>query len=604
MTALAYLPALRNGFVDLDDQENLVVNPWIRGFGGPELRWMATAFHVGHWQPFTWLSFALDYRLWGLDPAGFHLTSLVLHAANAALLFMLAIRLLAAAGVAPERCQAGAIVAALAWSLHPLRVESVAWATARRDVLSSFFLLSALLGYVPGDGRAPRLGRALVLTALSLASKASGMVIPALLLALDVWPLRRVSRASAGRVALEKLAFLALAVPSAMVALSASRAAGALQSLAAVTPAHRIGAAMYGIGFYVWKTIVPLRLLPLYEFPPDMGPLYPAALAGFATTLAIVGAAIWQRRRCPGLAAAAAWYLVAIAPTLGLAQSGPQVAADRYTYVAAMGWSVLGGGLLAARPLALAPVLLALAVLTWIQTGTWHDATTLWTRTVAIEPRHAYGHKSLGDAARIARDADGAIAQYREALRLRPAFDEAHNNLASLLASRGQYDEAFLHYQQALRINPRYAFAFTSYGVALANAGRAADAVEQHRHALAIDPELMEAHVNLGSALDDLGRLDEAMQEYEAAIRLRPSPEAYNDMGALLMKLSRVSEAVTMFRRAVALRPDLGTVRENLGLALLAAGDRAGAAAELTAALRLDPSLARSRETLAGLRAP
>jgi len=199
VTALAFLPILQNGFVDLDDAEGLVVNTWIRGLGAANLRWMLTTFHLGHWQPLAWLSFALDYRLWGLDARGFHLSGLLLHAANAGLLAVLAERLLACADVPAGRRLAGAVTAALLWSVHPLRVESVAWATERRDVLSGFFFLATLLAYVPGPGRPPRIGWALAGTALTLASKASGMVLPALLVLLDVYPLRRVGGASGSR---------------------------------------------------------------------------------------------------------------------------------------------------------------------------------------------------------------------------------------------------------------------------------------------------------------------------------------------------------------------------------------------------------------------
>src|SRR5437762_1762540 len=198
VTALAFLPILQNGFVDFDDAEGLVVNTWIRGLGPANLRWMLTTFHLGHWQPLAWLSFALDYRLWGLDARGFHLSGLLLHAANAGLLAVLAERLLACADVPAGRRLAGAVTAALLWSVHPLRVESVAWATERRDVLSGFFFLATLLAYVPGPGRPPRIGWALAGTALTLASKASGMVLPALLVLLDVYPLRRVGGAGGG----------------------------------------------------------------------------------------------------------------------------------------------------------------------------------------------------------------------------------------------------------------------------------------------------------------------------------------------------------------------------------------------------------------------
>ncbi len=611
VTVLAFLPVLRNGFVDLDDYQNLTLNTWIRGFGAANLRWMLTTFHLGHWQPLTWLSFALDYQLWGLDARGFHLTSLLLHAANAALLAVLAERLLACAGVAAGRRLAGAVCAALLWSVHPLRVESVAWATERRDVLSGFFLLLALLAYVQGPGRPPRLGLALLATALSLVSKASGMVLPALLVVLDVYPLRRLGGAAGWRprVWLEKLPFLLLATAAAAVALAAQRTAGALQTFGEITTAHRAGAAMLQVGLYVWKSLWPVRLLPLYEFPIDIGPLQRWALAGAATLVLLAATALALRRRCPGFAAALVAYLVALSPTIGLAQSGPQVAADRYTYLALVGWAVIAGGAMAtlidgARPRALALLVatLTLGTLTWRQCETWYDPRTMWTRVVAIDPDHCYGHKSVGDAARDAGDVETAIAEYERAVALRP-LAEAHSNLAAVLASQRRFDEAFEHYRAALRIKPDYAFAWTSYGASLEDAGRRDEAIAAHRRALAIAPDLMEAHVNLGSALDAAGQRDEAMREYATAIRLRPTPEVYNNLGTLLLRLDRPVDAVRALRQGVALRADIATLQENLGIALQRVGDRAGAAAAFAEALRLEPGRTSARAALAGLNA-
>ena len=606
VTALAFLPILQNGFVDFDDAEGLVVNTWIRGLGAANLRWMLTTFHLGHWQPLAWLSFALDYRLWGLDARGFHLTSLLLHAANAGLLAVLAERLLACADVPAGRRLAGAVTAALLWSVHPLRVESVAWATERRDVLSGFFFLATLLAYVPGPGRPPRIGWALAGTALTLASKASGMVLPALLVLLDVYPLRRVGGAvgwrgrAARRVWLEKVPFVILAGASATVALTAQRSVGALQTLGEVTTARRTGAAMLQLGFYLWRTLWPVRLLPLYEFPLDIGPLQRWALAGAGTVLALAAAAVVLRHRCPALGAALAAYLIALSPTLGLAQSGPQVAADRYTYLAMMGWAVLAGAVVAGtaeRPwrgaLAALPVALVLGVLTWRQSTTWRDARTMWARVVAVAPDNAYGHKSLGDVARDAGDLGTAIAEYRRAIALRP-LAEAHMNLAAALAAQRRFDEAFEEYRTALGLNPRYAFAWTSYGATLEDAGRRAEAIAAHRRALAINPDLMEAHVNLGSALDAAGQSDEAMREFAAAIRLRPTPEVYNDLGLLLLRLGRPAEAAAALRQGIALRADISVLHANLAVALQRLNDPAGAAAELAEARRLDPKRAQS----------
>jgi Tfp pilus assembly protein PilF len=606
VTACAFLPTLWNGFIDLDDQMNVVANPWIRALGPAELRWMLTTFHLGHWQPLSWVTLALDYRVWGLDASGYHLTSLVLHVLNAVLLFALARRLLRATGLDERRVLAGAAFGALLWSVHPLRVESVAWVTERRDVLATFFTLLALLAYTRGS-----IPGALVAAVLAMLAKASAMVIPVFLVILDVYPLRRLGGPrgwTIRRVWLEKVPFFALAIVGAVVAAAAQRSAGALRPLAEVTLAHRAGAAMYGLGFYLWKTIVPRHLLPMYEYPLDMSPLHPLALAGVVTAVAVAVAAIALRRRAPGIAAAFVAYLAAIAPTLGLAQAGPQVVADRYGYLSTIGWSIVAGGLAVAgatmqraRTVATALAVVVLAVLTARQTTMWHDPVTLWSRVAAIEPTNAFALKSLGDAARVAGNLDDAIRWYERALALR-TYADAEMNLATVLAQRGRVEDAVAHYRAAIRADPGYAFAYTSYGVLEANRRHFDEAIAAHRRALAIDPNLMEAHANLATALDDLGRDDEAKREYAEALRLKPSAEVYNNLGLLALKEQHPGDAVAMFRRALALRTDIPVVYLHLARALVAAGDRTGAATALDTALRLDPNLPGARAMLAEVR--
>jgi tetratricopeptide (TPR) repeat protein len=608
----AFAPAIRNGFIYLDDTANLVDNVAFRGLGLANVRWAFTTVLLGHWQPLAWLSFGLDWTLWGLRPAGYHLTNVLLHAANAVLVLLLARRLLARAGVPGARVDGGAALAALLWAVHPLRVESVAWATERRDVLSALFVLAALLAYV-GEGRR-RAAHAFALTVPALLAKASAMVMPALLVVLDVYPLGRLggrvgwTGPAARRVWREKIPFLAAALVAAGVALAAQHRAGALRSLAALGVGPRVGAAMHGLGFYVWKLVLPVRLSPMYGYWPGLGPADPAALAAFATFLALLGAALGLRRRCPALGAALAWYAAAVAPTLGLAQSGPQVAADRYTYLAAIGWSVLAGGVIATaigrprRRLAVgAPLVVVLGVLTVVQTTRWRDARTLWSHALAVDPTSGFAWYRLADQAWRAGDVDGAIARYRRAAALALGFPELENDFAAALAAKGDFDAAFTHYRAALALTPRFALAHTSYGVALARAGRLADAVEVHHRALAIDPRLMEAHVNLGLALEELGRTDEALAEYRTALAIRPSAEAYSNLGLLLASTGRLPEAIDAFRRATALRPDLAVVRENLARALAAHGEGEAARRELEEALRRDPDRAPARRLLAEL---
>jgi tetratricopeptide (TPR) repeat protein len=536
LTAVVFLPTVENGFVDLDDEYNFLENTMYRGFAPPQLRWMFTTFHLGPWQPLSWLSLAADHALWGLDPRGYHLTNLVLHAASAALLFVLARRLLRYAGLSEVAGASGAAFGALLWAIHPLRVESVAWVTERRDVLSGVFFLLGLLAYTLPPERPGRLPAALAASALALLAKASTMVLPVVLVALDMYPLRRLggtvgwTTPAARRVWGEKLWFVGLAAPVALLAVVGQRASGALVSLHGLSPAQRIATAMYGLGFYLWKTVVPVSLRPMYEYPHDFAPSHPLALAGAATALGVAVLALVLRRRVPGIAIALVVYLAAVAPVLGVVAAGPQVAADRYTYLAALGWSVLAGGLVAVAPgrpalrLALAgAVLLCMGSLTVRQIRIWRDGPTLWSYTAAVDPTNAFAQLRLAEHARRSGDLDGAIALVRESLRLSPWFGEAHYDLGTLLTAAGALDEARAHFETALRLNPPTAKRLTNYGFLLARSGRPAEAITQLRAALQLDPDLVGAHVNLAGVLAATGDRDGAAAELQTAIRLDPA---------------------------------------------------------------------------------
>ena len=524
VTALVFLPAVRNGFVEFDDQQNIVDNPLFRGLDPSRLRWMLTTFHLGHWQPLSWLSLAVDHALWGLDPHGYHLTNVLLHAANAALVFVLAQRLLVRAGMAATDAGGAAAAGALLWALHPLRVESVAWVTERRDVLSTFFVLLALCAYLVPEERRGRVAWTFVWGTLATLAKASAMVLPALLVVLDVYPLGRLggARGRSRAVWLEKVPFVALALVSMTVAVAAQRNAGALYSLADLPVAERIGGALYALGFTLWKTVLPIRLSPLYEYP-FVGPLDPRALAGLLTVAGVVAVALLLGRRGHAVAAALAWYVAAIAPTLGFSQAGAQLTADRYTYVAGMAPAVLAGAVAPRARVACASVVLALAVLTLRQIPTWHDGRTLWTRAVALDPDNASARVHLANVAQLEGDVDGAMAELERVLRARPSLAEAHTELAVLLTVRGQYDEATAHYREALRLDPSpRAEVLSNMGVLLLRSGRADEALTPLREAVRQRPDLPGVHENLAYALAATGDRVAAAHELEEALRLDP----------------------------------------------------------------------------------
>jgi len=482
---IAFLPALRGGFLPWDDESNLVTNRAWRGLGWAQLGWMLTTFHKGHWIPVTWLSFGADYFLWGMEPKGYHLTNVLLHAANAGLVCLLGLRLLAETGAAGAARLAGAAAAALFFALHPLRVESVAWVTERRDVLSAFFFLLAALGYLRAARHEPVWrSRAYWLSlgafALSLGSKSMAVSLPVILLILDVYPLRRSQTAWRTRV-LEKVPFALLSLLASAVAMVAVRAGGSVSSLADLGVAQRLAISAYSLVFYFWKTLLPIGLSPLYELPVGFDPFGPVYLLSAVVVIAITSAALALRKRWPWLLAAWTAYVVMLLPVVGIVHNGPQLTADRYTYLPCLPVALLAGQAVvqlwrwAWAVAASAGALLGLAGLAAFQIGVWRDAESLWTRVLAVSPS-AIAHASLGVVMDERGRHEEAIAQFSHALRINPGLAHAQNNWGIALARQGKWQEAVQHYEDALRLSPGYPEAHLNLAAALQRLGRYADA--------------------------------------------------------------------------------------------------------------------------------
>src|SRR5712692_3723317 len=331
LTFTAFLPALQNQFVNWDDPRNFLENPHYRGLGWTHLRWMWTT-HLGHYIPLTWMTLGLDYLLWGMNPLGYHLTNLLLHAANAVVFFFVVRRLLTRALPSPsERGYALAVsagVAALVFAIHPLRVESVAWVTERRDVLSGLFYLVAILLYLRACERGAR-GRGWYWLSVAafvgaLLSKSMVVNLPVVLLILDVYPLRRLGGAvgwwsePARRVYVEKIPLVLLGAAASAIALMAQVSIHAAASLTQLSVPSRLAVSAYGLSFYLWKMVVPVNLSPLYELPPTVNPWAPPFLLSYGLVLAITAIALALRRRVPGLPAAWFAYIVVLLPVLGI----------------------------------------------------------------------------------------------------------------------------------------------------------------------------------------------------------------------------------------------------------------------------------------------
>jgi len=546
LTFLCYLPALSNGFIDWDDSPLLLRNPHYRGLGPDQLRWMFTSRLMGHWMPLNWISFGLDHAVWGMTPFGYHLTNLLLHATNAAVVYALASKLLLLS--LPERLtsdrmrvRVGALVAALTFSLHPLRVESVAWVTERRDVLSGLFFLLAIWAYLKycearasadGGGRWPYWA-AVVLCGLALMSKVMAVSLPVILLLLDVYPLRRLGGGPRGwlgpaarAVLVEKLPFVALCAGASVLALWAQLAGGSPVPLEALPWSGRLAILGYQLAFYLGKTLVPTNLAILYELRLPLALETWRIALSVATVAAVTACALALRRRVPAALIAWAAYVVILLPPSGIVQSGYQIAADRYSYLACLGWSMLAGAGVAALGRAAAlPALLVIATLgglTWTQAKIWHDNETVWRRAVDVDPRSGIARANLGAALSAHGRTEEAMAELREAIRLRPGYPDAHLSLGLMLAQGGDPAGAVPHFSEALRLWPRFAEAHNNLGAALAVQGRRDEALSHFREALRLNPDYAEARNNLGLALAQDGKLREAAEQFARAVALNP----------------------------------------------------------------------------------
>ncbi|MDB4891806.1 MAG: hypothetical protein JWL61_3661 [Gemmatimonadetes bacterium] len=578
-TFVAFLPALNNGFVIWDDDKNFLSNPQYRGLGVTQLHWMWTTFHLGHYVPLSWMTLGLDYDLWGMNPAGYHLTNLLLHCANTVLLYFVARWILRLAAGAPTDggLTAAAAFAALLFAVHPLRVESVAWVTERRDVLSLCFYLSSLLAYLrSSDAEASRRRwylASLGLFLCALLSKATAMSLPAVLLVLSVYPLRVLGGGGGWWSASARQAYRRLA-PFAMLS-----ATSVLLSIVALHPPRQldIGAKLavsaYSLTFYLLKTVVPVRLSPLYQMPQQVDALSPAFLVSGGVVAVLCALAWWGRRRWPGVSTAWVVFVVIALPMLGIVQNGPQIAADRYTYHAAPALALLFGALVfppgrqVRRPLvAVAALVLAcLSVLTWRQTTVWRNTESLWTQALAVDSTSSIAQSGMAGVLFRANRIPEATAHSERAVALAPEDPDAHDALGVALARQGKLTEAVEQYERAIALKPTSDEAHENLGVVTAAQGDLDGAIRHYRRALELNPDNADAHVNWGNALVRESRPDDAIAHYEAALRIRPDhADAHHNWGVALARQGRLLEAIEQFRQALAIDPGHAEARAYL----------------------------------------
>jgi tetratricopeptide (TPR) repeat protein len=466
-----YLPSLQQGFVNWDDFYYITANPHLGRFDLAYLQWSFTTWWVLNWHPLTWISYGIDHAVWGKDAFGFHLTNVLLHAANTFLVFALGQRLFRRETLSTGATLAGAAVVAALFAVHPLHVESVAWVSERKDMLYTIFTLLALLAYLRYTQAEPKArllayAATLGLFALSALAKPMAVTFPAVLLLLDAWPLGRLGdAANRTRVAVvEKLPFVAISLGLTWLTVAAQQEGGALKT-GELSLFERLFVAVKALGFYLAKLVAPITLVPLYPLESEITPLRWDYLLALLAVVAISTAAVVWRRRAPILAAGWAFYLNTLLPVLGIVQVGAQAAADRYMYLPILGPLAIVGAAAAtvwdARPAlrgALAAiaalVMVALGARTIVQIGVWRDSITLWEHVLAVYPGSVTAHYNLGTAFLEHDDFRKSEEWLRRAIELDPQHAMALEKLGDLAGTRGSPNSALRYYLTAIEASP------------------------------------------------------------------------------------------------------------------------------------------------------
>jgi Flp pilus assembly protein TadD len=632
-TLVLFWPATRCDFINYDDPVYVTSNPHVSpGLTAGDVKAAFTDIVSANWHPVTMLSHALDCQLFGLSPWGHHLTGIVWHSINTVLVFVWLRRMTGARW--PSW-----FVAAF-FGLSPLRVESAVWVAERKDVLSGFFGLLALISYVeyargrqPAGGAQSALmdharsagrqsqgyerwayGLAWLFLGVGLLSKPMLVTWPLVMLLLDYWPLQRLGTRNFGWLLTEKIPFFALAVAASLVTYLTQKHEGAMTMVEKLPVALRGENAVVSYGRYLEKIFWPSDLAVLYPLPKS----YPlAAVLGAGAVLAVISGMAWlARRRCPYGLMGWLWFCGTLVPVIGLVQVGSQAMADRYTYLPslgiliAMGWGA--AALIASRPGFFWPVVAAAGVglagfsaATHRQIGWWRNSQTLFEHTLVVTRDNYYAHNNLGTALFDQGQVDAAVDQYQDALGIEPGYAECYNNLGVALDKKGQLTEAVHDYQTALRLKPELAGVRGILGADLVKLGDNDEAIHQLREALRTDPGNANAHNDLGNALDAEGQTDQAIAEYQAAIRLQPTnAPAHSDLGAAYGQKGLVDDAIAQLREAARLNGADPLTFYNLGMALYQKGQTNEAVTELTQALRMKPDWAAAQSALKQMGAP
>lgn len=636
-------------FINFDDKDYVTENLYVRvGVTLEGITWAFTTFHACNWHPLTWLSHMLDVQLFGLKPGWHHLMNLLFHIANTLLLFLVLHRM-------TKALWPSAFTAAL-FALHPLHVESVAWVSERKDVLSTLFWLLTMGAYVFYVEK-PEMKRylfTLIFFALGLMAKPMLVTLPFVLLLLDYWPLKRFpylnthlnippeayaspsfakqkrkskklppvkEKAPAQKpmdsqprwtlmcpLVREKVPFFILLLLSSAITYMAQQKGGAVSSLHVIPFDVRIANAFVSYMAYIGNMIWPVNLAVFYPHPGMVPPLN--VLAAVLALAMITFFAFRMARRFPYVIIGWLWYLGTLVPVIGLIQVGLQAMADRYSYIPFIGlFVIISWGmpdLLKIVPyrkfilgILSAMVIITLFIITLMQVQHWRNSIMLLRHTINVTSNNAVAYYTLGDAFQSKGSIEDAIVNYAEALRINPHYADAHNNLGTILRRKGHLEEARKHYSEAIRINPNHANAHTNIGNVLFAQGKAVEAAIHYSKVISIDRNLAEAHYGIGNILIAQNKTLESIHHFQEALRINPRHvEALTAIGDILAQENRMADAVDYYNEALQINHDLPEIHYNLGNILSAQRSFERAVIHLREAIRIRPDYAKAHNNL------
>ena len=612
LTLIVYITTLRNEFLLWDDDVYVTDNTFIRTFNGVFLRRAFFDFSASNWHPLTWLSHALDYAIWGLNPLGHHMTNIILHAANTFLVVVVIWGLLT---VAKERTQRTgrseflayrtmlitAGVTGLLFGLHPIHVESVAWIAERKDLLCALFFLFSITGYTKyvrniyngsmQQNPSPLLLNkqyllSFVLFFLALLSKPMAVTLPVVLLILDWYPFQRVRSLQTFRTAfVEKLPFIGLSLISSILTILAQKSGGAIKSMDFAPLSTRLLVGTKSLIAYLWKMMVPMNLIPYYPYPKNAS-LFSLEYALAITLVSVITiACIIIAKKQKLWLTVWGYYLVTLLPVLGIVQVGNQAMADRYSYLPSLGPFVLIGLVIAGaskkinallngklfvifiRSVLALVVTVLLIFLTVQQISIWKNSIVFWNYIIEEKAQKApFAYNLRGIAYEQLGQTDKALADYEKAIALDPSYDKTYNNRAIIFDKKGQTEEALADYDKAIALNPFFDKAHFNRALVFEKRGQLDKALVDYDKAIALNPYYDKAYLGMGILYSKAGIFDKAIKYLDKSIAINhKNSESYSSRGLVYALMNQDDRALEDFNKALELDPGLSVTYFNRG---------------------------------------